>query len=338
MCLLQYAGGMKTVIMTRGLQGSGKSTWARQLMKDEPGVWSRINKDDIRTMLYGSDFVWSKELEKSVYETHGALLRTLLRHGQNVVVDNTNLSSSAMKQVHEIAEEVGDVTVTDKVFDTPLLLCIERDAARVKPVGEAVIRDAYRRYGKNISLASPTASVHYPPRSEGATAVQDPTLPEAIIVDLDGTAALMNGRSPYDAAKCDQDLPNVPVIETVKAVHLQRKCAVLFVSGRDAKHRAPTETFLQRHFWISRQRYTPASISEGTGVTVEPITVPMPYQLFMRPEGDTRKDTLIKKEIYEREILGKYRVLNVYDDRDCVVRLWREELGLTCFQVAEGKF
>ena len=323
------------MIVTRGLQGSGKSTWARQLMKDEPGVWSRINKDDIRTMLYGSDFVWSKELEKSVYETHGALLRTLLRHGQNVVVDNTNLNSSAMKQVHEIAEEVGDVTVTDKVFDTPLLLCIERDAARVKPVGEAVIRDAYRRYGKNISLASPTASVHYPRRSEGATALQDESLPEAIIVDLDGTAALMNGRNPYDAAKCDQDLPNVPVIETVKAVHLQRHCAVLFVSGRDAKYRAPTETFLQRHFQL--ERVLPRDPRDVQTV-LETCNEQMPYQLFMRPEGDTRKDTLIKKEIYEREILGKYRVLNVYDDRDCVVRLWREELGLTCFQVAEGKF
>lgn len=57
----------------------------------------------------------------------------------------------------------------------------------------------------------------------------------------------------------------------------------------------------------------------------------------MRPENDYRKDTIIKREIYEKEILNKFNVLFVLDDRDCVVEQWRD-MGLTCLQVAEGDF
>jgi hypothetical protein len=57
----------------------------------------------------------------------------------------------------------------------------------------------------------------------------------------------------------------------------------------------------------------------------------------MRAEGDTRKDSIIKEEIYRAEIENKYNVLFVLDDRNQVVELWRR-LGLTCLQVAEGNF
>ncbi len=64
----------------------------------------------------------------------------------------------------------------------------------------------------------------------------------------------------------------------------------------------------------------------------------MPYSaLYMRPEGDTRKDVLIKQEIYEREVKGKYNVLFVLNDRQQVVDSWRA-LGLTVSQVAPGDF
>lgn len=340
---------MRTVVCTRGLPGCGKSTWAREQLAAEPDRWCRLNKDELRLMLYGErgygDPKTWRAFEAFVHEVQSHMLRAALRRGKDVIVDNTHLPGDSMKQIHEVAEEVGDVQVIERVFSVSLDECLRRVAVRASGdarthVPEHVVREMHKRFGKNIDAAAslPPRSVTYTPRAEGATAVQDASLPEAIIVDLDGTTALMNGRSPYDAAKCDQDLPNTPVIETVKAVHTQRKCAVLFVSGRDAKHREPTEKFLQAHFLLAGKLYTPASISKGTDATVEEITLPMPYKLFMRPVGDTRKDTLIKKEIYEREILGKYRILNVYDDRDCVVRLWREELGLPVFQVAYGAF
>jgi len=57
----------------------------------------------------------------------------------------------------------------------------------------------------------------------------------------------------------------------------------------------------------------------------------------MRKTGDSRKDSIVKREIFEEHIKGKYRIQFVLDDRNQVVEMWRQ-LGLTCLQVAEGDF
>ena len=88
---------------------------------------------------------------------------------------------------------------------------------------------------------------------------------------------------------------------------------MLLVSGREDRWRAETERWLERH----------GIIADG---------------LFMRRAGDRRKDTVVKREIYDRHIAGRYTVRVVFDDRDQVVRLWRDELDLPCFQVAWGNF
>jgi len=59
--------------------------------------------------------------------------------------------------------------------------------------------------------------------------------------------------------------------------------------------------------------------------------------LFMRATGDQRRDHIVKEEIFDREIRGRYHVVGVFDDRAQVVRMWRS-LGPTVFQVAEGNF
>jgi hypothetical protein len=65
--------------------------------------------------------------------------------------------------------------------------------------------------------------------------------------------------------------------------------------------------------------------------------VPIQYQLFMRKTDDFRKDAIIKEEIYQNEIEGKYNVLFILDDRNSVCDFWRSK-GLVCFQVAPGDF
>jgi hypothetical protein len=65
----------------------------------------------------------------------------------------------------------------------------------------------------------------------------------------------------------------------------------------------------------------------------------IPYDaLYMRKANDYRKDAIIKLELYEAYVKDKYDILMVLDDRDQVVRMWREELGLPCFQVDYGNF
>ncbi len=57
----------------------------------------------------------------------------------------------------------------------------------------------------------------------------------------------------------------------------------------------------------------------------------------MRKTDDFRPDEDVKKEIYNENIKNKFNVLYVFDDRNSVVNIWRNE-GLTCLQVANGDF
>ena len=58
----------------------------------------------------------------------------------------------------------------------------------------------------------------------------------------------------------------------------------------------------------------------------------------MRDVGDSRRDSVVKGELFSAYVDGVYDVRLVFDDRDQVVtETWRT-LGLTCFQVAEGNF
>ena len=148
---------------------------------------------------------------------------------------------------------------------------------------------------------------------------------KAIICDIDGTLSLKHdGRTWYDASTSDLDKPNKPVLALLRLIqeanwhglNTEQDCQIIFLSGRQEKDREPTEKFLEKHM-LKR------------------------YPLFMRTTDDFRNDTIIKRELYEENVKGKYEILFVLDDRNSekcpVVDMWRE-LGLPCFQVAVGNF
>ena len=135
-----------------------------------------------------------------------------------------------------------------------------------------------------------------------------------IIVDMDGTLALMDGRSPYDDKRSNQDMPNSPVVAHVNGMAIAYpNLHIIIVSGRHEHAREATIEFLNDY-----------NISFD--------------DLFMRRDDDYRGDDLIKKEIYNNNIAPYYNVLYIVDDRSRVVKMWRKELGLTVFQVDEGDF
>lgn len=134
----------------------------------------------------------------------------------------------------------------------------------------------------------------------------------AYIVDLDGTLALRvpGGRHWSDYKRCGEDLPNDPVMTMVRV--LGAKSKIVIVSGREDCAMAESKDWLTRY-----------------SITFDAI--------FLRRTGDYRGDDVVKREIYERHIKGKYRVLGVIDDRNKVVDMWRS-LGFMCAQVAPGDF
>lgn len=337
---------MRTMVVYRGLPGSGKSTEAAKLVAREPGRFVRINRDDLRGMCVGPGnnphdrSSGGKEREELVRAYKSEMVRMAMRQGFDVVLDDTHLVSNTVKQLHQLAASIGDVTVVEKACNLGVDECIARDATRTgfARVGEKVIRDMARgaRLDKGRTLAN--KETYYPPRwspggpgADPYRVVQDDSLPKAIICDLDGTLSLLNGRNPFDASTCDKDLPNVPVIECVKAMYAQGY-KVLFTSGREDQYREPTVRFIEEHVKV---------LNRDSGFFVNGVQRTMLetiyYQLFMRPTGDQRKDSVVKSELFEQNIAKKYNVVFVLDDRNQVVDNWRE-MGLSCFQVNPGAF
>jgi predicted kinase len=275
------------VIMTIGLPGSGKSTWAKMMVRKNPFKYKRVNKDDLRAML--DDSQWSRDNEDSILEVRDLLVLRHLRDGYNVIIDDTNLAPKHRLKIEQLVKD--EFKLSFKYFlDTPLETCIKNDLNRLNSVGESVIRKMYNQYLK--------------PKPEVIQKNFD--LENAIICDLDGTLCHLNGRNPYDASTCDMDGLNVVVAELL----LGRK--VIFMSGREDKYRDKTELFLKKH--------------------------DIQYEaLYMRATGDTRKDCIIKKELFDNNVRGKYNIDFVLDDRNQVVDMWRQ-IGLTCLQVAPGDF
>ena len=137
--------------------------------------------------------------------------------------------------------------------------------------------------------------------------------PTCWIVDVDGTLALLDGRDPYETVALGNDLPNQPVIQVVRALAYHPDVdAIVVVSGRQERSRKVTLDWLEDH-----------------GIPFN--------ELHMRPTGDNRPDQMIKEEILDVQLLPRYEVVGVLDDRQKVVDMWRRN-GLTCFQVAPGDF
>ncbi|MEN7548100.1 AAA family ATPase [Rapidithrix thailandica] len=292
---------MKKVLILKGLPGSGKSTFAKKLLEDNPGMYKRLNRDELRVMLDNNHF--TPKNEKFVQKVRDLIFLEALKEGKHVIVDDTNLAPQAEERVRQLVAEYchasgQQVFIEVKEMDTPLQECLERDAKREKKVGRDVIMKMYNQH-----VLKNDRGPNYQP--------QNPALPPAIICDLDGTLAILK-RSPFNALACEKDLLNEPVAELVKS-YSRMGTKILLMSGREETAREQTQRWLAKY--------------------------DIPYDgLFMRKEKDMRKDAVVKKELFEQHVQNQYFVRFVLDDRNQVVDLWRMELGLPCLQVNYGDF
>ena len=141
---------MSKLIITRGLPASGKSTWAKQWVLEDPEHRVRINQDDIRLML---GKYWVPSREKLVQEIQFDAIVESLSRGFDVVIDNTNLNNKVLDQFNRLIKTFEDYEIEYKdFFDTPLSVCIERDKNRDLQVTERVIRSFYNNYKDKYPL------------------------------------------------------------------------------------------------------------------------------------------------------------------------------------------
>ena len=146
------------------------------------------------------------------------------------------------------------------------------------------------------------------------------------IFDADGTLMLNQHRQHFLEEKppnwkkfnatCGYDAPNIPIINLWHTLHHWER---FILSGRSEDMKFDTIDWLGRH-----------DIEDWDG-------------LYMRRKGDSRDDTIVKKELFlelkrdNLEITFKNEDFIIFDDRQKVVDMWRE-MGLTCCQVAKGDF
>jgi predicted kinase len=296
---------MQTLTMTRGLPASGKTTWAKEQVKKSNGQIKRINKDDLRAMIDAGE--WSDSNEKLVLKVRDEMIRRFLNEGKDVIVDDTNLAPKHEAALQQIAENFRINFHVQDFTDVSLSTCLKRDSERGNSVGEKVIKTMYNTYLKQKSHVAQYSILPH-----------NPDLPNCIIVDIDGTLAHMVDRSPYDYTKVSTDVLDETVAQIVRkygrqeAFDLMPENYVIIVSGRQDTCREDTKRWLADN----DVAYT---------------------ELYMRAEGDIREDSIVKKEIYEQFIKPRYNVRFVLDDRDRVVKMWREQ-GLKVLQVAPGDF
>ena len=152
---------MPKIILCRGIQGSGKTTWSKQWVLEDPEHRVRFNNDDIRNML---GKYWVPSREELVLDLKKQFIRSSMLAGYDIVIDNMNLNpkevefyKTYIEEHNRIMKKLDEETKLSfkddtkyelefKDFFTPLQDCIKRDSKRPNPIGEEVIRKTYEKY------------------------------------------------------------------------------------------------------------------------------------------------------------------------------------------------
>ena len=275
---------MKTVTLTRGLSGSGKSTWAKEQVDKSQGKTIIVCKDDIRNMLHNG--AYSSGREAMVKKVRNSTILLALEQGYNVIVADTNFDNHEEDIRKIVFGNYSTAEVEFKIQDfthVPLKTCIERDAQRTNPLGEKVIRDQYNRWIKKDLVKL----------------VQDESLPKACLFDLDGTLFEKSpNRGYFEWNKVNLDTPKDYVLNLLKLYH-NSGFKIILLSGRKEEAR------------------------KGTIECLSKYNIPFD-SLFMRADNDDRSDDITKKELFDNNVRCKYYVEAVIDDRPRVLRLWFE--------------
>ncbi len=297
-----------TVILTTGLPGSGKSTWARKHAAQFGGDMLLTSRDDIRAML-GFGPIGTKEQENIVSLMQDDIIVRAVKEGKGVIVHDTNLNKKSPTRIKklfdgDVAFEVADFTNVD------VETCIEQDLKRPHPVGAEVIRGMARQLNKPWRLTDEFMNdVVLSPRYSPKVGTRP-----AIVVDIDGTLARHDHRSPYDYSQVYTDGLHVHIANLVD-MYYAAGYEIIVLSGRPDINNVRADT----EHWL-----------HNNDVEFD--------HLFMRPaDQQTVNDADVKQFLFDKYVRDNYSVRVWLDDRDRVVRRIRK-LGIKVLQVADGDF
>lgn len=140
---------MGKIILCRGIQASGKSTYAKAWAEEDSEHRIRFNNDDLRNML---GKYWVPSREHLIRRVKTALILEAMETGYDIIIDNMNLNPKEVEWYEAIVKDFKNRRVSNtysiefKDFKTPLKECLKRDSLRETPIGEKVITATYNRY------------------------------------------------------------------------------------------------------------------------------------------------------------------------------------------------
>lgn len=298
------------LLMLVGSPGSGKSTYSKELMKSEK-KWVRVSRDDYRAMQF-------QETEGNINTEHAltlaieASVEAFLNRGFNIIIDATHCKKEYINQYVKRFGYVADIHF--KVFDVPLEELEKRCAEREAQTGKHIPKNVIQKYVtelENLKKHFDFAPILKKPL-ELIVPIQDENKPSCFLFDLDGTLANANGRNMFNPT-AEEVMNDLPIKTTIKVLQsLKNHHEIIFVSGREANNYEATKNWLIKYVFNNEDQN---------------------INLFMRPEGDYRRDSIIKSELLHQHIFPSYNVLGAFDDRLQVIReCWNKE-GIFCFNV-----
>lgn len=297
---------MAEIILTRGISGSGKTTWAKQQVLASPNV-VRVNRDDIREELFGKQYHTRKpdpQKEEQVSLLQRRRAAEALKNGKTVIIDDTNLTEKFIRQWRRFAQE-NRRELTHKDFPISLNEALKRNQMRERVVPDHVIARQFAGLGPNGELK------HW--RGDYADKVKPRYWPNerrmAVSFDADGTLWQTAPIQHYVAGKyrdfdsfhrlsefCE---PNLEVLEMARQAH-DAGFAIIITTARNEEYREVTQKWLDKH--------------------------EIPFEnLFMRKDGDMRKDYEVKKDMYEQEVNPIYDLVRAVDDNVQAVQNWKDQ-------------
>jgi len=308
------------IIVLIGVSASGKSYYAHNYVKQHPNTII-VSRDSLRMQLFGysesnlCNYYLNpkekiKQFESIVTKFQDDLIYSAIERNFDVIIDNTHLTEDYIKHYKNFGSIIQLEVIGKNIAED--ILCY-RNFMRTKRVSEDIIKKQLHEFKKileskifdeikefNEELEDILKTCSYK-KIEGY---------DCYVFDIDNTLAHKGNRSPYDYSKVSEDKSDKSVIDVLNGLK-ESGNSIIIVSGRD--YICSKETMK----WL-----------EDNEIVYDDI--------YMRAEGDRRKDWIVKAEIL-REIQKEFNVVGIFDDRRQVVNFNRK-LGFKVFQVENGNF
>lgn len=303
-------GKLKILI---GTSLSGKTTYAKKYLSENPNCYY-VSRDSEREVMFGEYRMGSQKEEDIITEIVNNKVWAYLKIG-DVILDNLHCKQEYLDSVINEFKYSYDI----EFIPMPLLSkeeLIKRNQKRFFETGKLIPeRVLHYQMVDFQNLNIPENIYNGGVKTDKRIITKrdyDFNLRDCVIFDLDGTISLMNGRNPFKGKDCLSDEVNTSVRLLLEVI--PQHVEIFIFSGRSEEDGAREATLN----WLSENN--------------------IPFnQLVMRQEKDYRPDTVVKKEMFNKHVKGKFNPLFCVDDRDCVVKLWRD-MGIDCFQVYYGNF